>query len=178
MIDSYLQSLYGIPILPIEEEHNLSKQIQAGDALALERLITHNLRFVVFVVRKLTAWQYSHVPVEDLISMGNEHLIIAGKRWKPTNNSRFATYAKPFIERGVVRELDNTTNIIRLPVGIMSAIKKMAYIERTLGAEATVKRVAEKMEVSEERIYQLKSYLTFEPTSIVHEGQSQEEEYE
>ena len=178
VLDTYLQSLYGISVLPIEEEHNLSKQIHAGDMRALEKLIKHNLRFVVFVVRRLTAWQYGHVPAEDLVSMGNVHLIIAAKRWKPTNNCRFATYAKPFIERGVTRELDNTTNTIRLPVGIMTSIKKMAYIERKLGGSPTTQQRAKTMGVTEAKVHQLKSYLLFEPISLAYEANGMEDEHE
>jgi DNA-directed RNA polymerase specialized sigma subunit len=80
----------------------------------------------------MSAWSNGNVPVEDLIAMGNEALFLSALRWKPKNNSKFATYAKPFIERGVKRELDNTSNLIRLPVNILQNIKRMTYVERKL----------------------------------------------
>jgi len=85
---------------------NQSKQY--GDQKALDKLIKHNLRFVVYVVRKMTYWKYGKMPLEDLLAMGNEQLTIAARRWTPTNNARFATYAKSFIEKGIRREMDNT----------------------------------------------------------------------
>ena len=172
ILTDYLQSLYGIDILSTEEEHELASRIATGDQKALDKLIKHNLRFVVYLVRKMTAWKYSKMPLEDLLAMGNEQLLIAGRRWTPTNNARFATYARSFIEKGIRRELDNTANLIRLPVNIMEAVKKMNYNERALsqvlGRKPKASEVATMMGVDEERVRQLQSYLTREPVSLEH----------
>ena len=172
ILTDYLQSLYGVDILPTEEEHRLAYRIASGDQKALDKLIKHNLRFVVYVIRKMTAWKYGKMPLEDLLAMGNEQLTIAAKRWTPTNNARFATYARSFIEKGVRRELDNTANLIRLPVNIMEAVKKMNYNERALsqvlGRKPKISEVATMMGVDEERIRLLQSYLTREPISLEH----------
>ena len=172
ILTDYLQSLYGVNILPTEEEHKLASRIASGDQKALDKLIKHNLRFVVYVIRKMTAWKYGKMPLEDLLAMGNEQLTIAAKRWTPTNNARFATYARSFIEKGVRRELDNTANLIRLPVNIMEAVKKMNYNERALsqvlGRKPKISEVATMMGVDEERVRLLQSYLTREPISLEH----------
>ena len=47
ILSDYLQSLYGVEPLEVAEEHRLAKLIAKGDDLALEKLVTHNLRFVV-----------------------------------------------------------------------------------------------------------------------------------
>jgi len=175
ILSDYLQSLYGIEPLSIKEEHDLSKKIQAGDEQALEKLITHNLRFVVYVVRKMTAWHHGKVPVEDIIAMGNEALFTAGRRWIPTNNAKFATYAKSFIEKGVRRELDNTANLIRLPVNIMEAVKKLNYNERALsqvlGRKPKTAELSVLMDLPESKIHQLKGYISREPVSLDHINQ-------
>lgn len=172
ILTDYLQSLYGVDILPTEEEHRLAYRIAEGDQKALDKLIKHNLRFVVYIVRKMTAWKYSRIPLEDLLAMGNEQLTIAARRWTPTNNARFATYARSFIEKGVKRELDNTANIIRLPVNIMEAVKKMSYNKRALtqvlGREPKISEIATMMGVDDERVRQLQTYLTREPVSLEH----------
>lgn len=170
ILSDYLQSLYGIEPLTTEQEHDLAHKIAQGDDDALETLITHNLRFVVYVVRKMTAWNHGKVPVEDMIAMGNEALFIAGKKWQPKNNAKFATYAKSFIEKGVKRELDNTSNIIRLPVNIMESIKRLSYNERALaqilGRKPKPKELAKIMNTSEARINQIQNYIAREPISI------------
>ena len=53
-LSKYLRGLYGISTLTKEEESELSARIQAGDPQALDKLVTHNLRFVPHVVTKLT----------------------------------------------------------------------------------------------------------------------------
>ena len=170
ILSDYLQSLYGIEPLSTQEEHRLAKLIQQGDQEALDTLITHNLRFVVYVVRKMTAWNHGKVPVEDMVAMGNEALLLSAKRWKPKNNAKFATYAKPFIEKGVRRELDNTANIIRLPVNIMESIKRLNYNERVLtqmlGRTPKNAELAKIMNMSEKKLAQLQSFTAREPISI------------
>jgi RNA polymerase primary sigma factor len=162
--------LYKYNVLPIEEEHRLAELIQGGDTQALDKLVHHNLRFVVYIVSKMTAWKHGNMSSEDLISMGNEQLIISAKRWTPTNNARFATYAKSFIERGVSRELDNTANMIRLPVNVMQSVKKMRYTERTLtntlGRKPKAIEIATAMGISEDMVMEFKTLITHEPESL------------
>ena len=158
-LSDYLQSLHGIPVLGHEEEYELADRIQAGDQAALAKLIQHNLRFVIFVVRKLAAWSHSRVPQEDLIGFGNEGLLKAAQRWKPTNGAKFATYAKSFILRAVERGLDNTENIVRIPVKVREEIRKMTYTDRaltnTLGRPPTLIELASVLNKPVARINQI-----------------------
>jgi RNA polymerase primary sigma factor len=170
ILSDYLKSLYQIEPLSTTEEHQLANRIQQGDHTALDKLVTHNLRFVVYLVRQMTAWNHSNTSLEDIIAIGNEALLTAARRWRPSNNSKFATYAKPFILRGVRRELDNTANMIRLPVNIMESIKRLKYNERTLtqflGREPKNHELAAIMGVKEKKIVDLRNYLNSEPISI------------
>lgn len=166
----YLKSLYGIRTLTLEEESELATRIAQGDDDALEKLVTHNLRFVPHVVTKMTAWQHGKTPMEDILAIGNEMLLLAAKRWKPIGNIRFSAFARPFIERGVRRELDNTANVIRLPVNIMEGIKKMNYNERALsqvlGRKPTVGELATILNTTTAKVHQLKGYISREPISL------------
>jgi RNA polymerase primary sigma factor len=170
LLSDYLQSLYGVEPLSTEVEHQLAKLIQAGNEDALEKLVTHNLRFVVYVVRKMTAWHHGKVPVEDMLAMGNEALFMAARRWQPKNNAKFATFAKSFIIKGVRRDLDNTANLIRLPINIMEQIKKLNYnrrnLSQVLGREPKIAELATIMGASEAKIHQLQSHISKEPISI------------
>lgn len=169
-LSDYLRSLYALPTLPLEEEERLSARIQLGDDLALEKLISHNLRFVVAVIKDTPAWHHGSVPMEDLLAMGNEALFRAAKRWVPKNNARFATYAKNFIMKDVRRGIDNYGNMIRLPVNVAEEIRRMKYTERVLaqklGREPKVKELADELEIHENKIIRLKSLLIREPISL------------
>lgn len=168
----YLQELMrmNIPTLSLEEERELGLRIAKGDHKALDKLVKHNLRFVPYVLKSGSYWQHSKMPVEDVIGIGNEMLIIAAKRWKPMKNIRFSAFARSFIVRGVQRELDNTSNIIRLPINIMEGIKRMNYNEQALaqvlGRVPTVQELATLMDVPTSKIHQLKGYLSREPVSL------------
>ena len=170
ILSDYLQSLYGIEPLSTEEEHQLAKLIQQGDESALNRLVTHNLRFVVYLAKQMSAWNYSNVPVEDIIAIGNQAMFMAARKWKPTNNSKFATYAKPFILKGVKRELDNTSNIIRLPINVMESIRRLTYAERSLtqilGRKPNNKELSRILGIAESKVTELKHCMAREPISI------------
>lgn len=166
----YLKSLYKIPELAYEEEVELSAKIQAGDEKALEILVKHNLRFVVSVVKRMPAWKHSSVPVEDLVGFGNKWLLIAAKRWRPKNHARFATYAKHFILRGVNRDIQNTEKIIRLPSNVEEQLSRILYTERRLtqqlGRDPSAKEIGDSVNMTEDRVNELKSYMAREPISI------------
>lgn len=169
-MNDYLQSLFGIEPLSTEEEHALAVRIQAGDEKALDKLVKHNMRFVVFILKQTSMWNHSNMDVEDLISIGNEQLVKAARRWTPTNNARFATFARSFILRGTRREVDNVGNMIRLPVNITESIKRLTYNERALGQvlgrKPKASELATMMNTTEAKISELYSYLAREPVSL------------
>lgn len=169
-LSDYLRSLYDIEPLTLEEEEALSAKIQSGDDMALEKLITHNLRFVVSVIKNTPAWHHGSMPMEDLLAMGNEALLKAGRRWVPKNNSRFATYAINFILKDVRRGIDNFGNLIRIPVNVSEEIRRMKYTERVLaqklGREPRSSELADALEIHEKRVTKLKALMLREPVSL------------
>ena len=169
-LTDYLQSLYGIPTLTQQEEANLAHLIAQGDDYALEKLVTHNLRFVVSVIKKMPNWSHSNMPMEDLLSFGNEALMNAARKWQPQGKIRFASYAKKFIQLDVQRGVANTKNIIRLPVNITEEVRRIKYATRMLtqelGRTPTERELATKLNVGPNRIAYINSILNKEPVSL------------
>jgi len=169
-LTDYLQSLYNIPTLTQVEEVGLAHLIAQGDDYALEKLVTHNLRFVVSVIKKMPNWSHSNMPMEDLLSFGNEALINAARKWQPQGKIRFASYAKKFIQLDVQRGVANTKNIIRLPVNITEEVRRIKYATRMLtqelGRTPTDRELATKLNVSPNRIAYINSILNKEPVSL------------
>ena len=169
-LTDYLQSLYGIPTLTREQEAELADKIAKGDDRALEKLVTHNLRFVVSVIKKMPNWAHSNMPMEDLLSFGNEALINAARAWKPMGKIRFASYAKKFIHYDVNRGVANTKNLIRLPVNITEEIRRVKYTERMLsqelGRDPSEGELANKLGVDIKRIAYINSIISKEPVSL------------
>jgi len=169
-LTDYLQSLYKIPTLTHDQEINLANKIAQGDEDALEKLVTHNLRFVVSVIKKMPNWSHSNMPMEDLLSFGNEALINAARTWKPMGKIRFASYAKKFIHFDVQRGVANTKNIIRLPVNITEEIRRTKYQERILsqelGRKPNERELADRLGVEPSRVAYINSILSKEPVSL------------
>ena len=82
-----------------EEEINLAKQIKEGNEEAFNKLIKHNLRFVVSVAKK---YRYkTDVSFADLISEGNIGLIKAARKFDPARNIKFSSYAVWWIKSSI-----------------------------------------------------------------------------
>ena len=85
-----------------EEEQLLSEKLAEGDEKAREKLITHNLRLVVYIAKK---FESSGVNIEDLISIGTIGLIKAVNTFSPEKNIKLATYASRCIENEILMHL-------------------------------------------------------------------------
>jgi RNA polymerase primary sigma factor len=180
----YLQGLMkkDIKRLPVAEEHALAQRIADGDDIALEKLVYHNLPFVLHVVTKMSVWEHSRIEQEDIIAIGNMKLLEAARRWKPHKNVPFAGYARPFIERGVRREIDNTANTIRLPINIVEDIYRMNYNEQVLtqmlGRKPNVHELAKILDCKPEKIHRLRGCVNREPISLDNLNNNDNEEHE
>ena len=64
-LDKYLQDISKIDLINAAEEVELAQRIRAGDQVALERLTTANLRFVVSVAKQ---YQNQGLKLPDLIN--------------------------------------------------------------------------------------------------------------
>ena len=110
------------------------------------------------------------MPMEDLLSFGNEALINAARAWKPMGKIRFASYAKKFIHFDVNRGVANTKNLIRLPVNITEEIRRVKYTERMLsqelGRDPSEGELANKLGVDIKRIAYINSIISKEPVSL------------
>lgn len=89
-IDYYFYSLRNYKQLTREEERDLAIKIQKGDDKALNKLVEHNLRFVVKVAK---GYRDRGISFADLISEGNLGLIHAAKKFDPNKDIKFVSYA-------------------------------------------------------------------------------------
>lgn len=94
---SYSQSFP--PPLSSAEEEACFRKMRAGDALAREKLIKHNLRLVAHIVKK---YYGSGVDQDDLISIGTIGLIKAIDSFDSENGTRFATYAAKCLQNEIL----------------------------------------------------------------------------
>ena len=106
------------PPLSAEEEKEClltlateSENTEAAEA-ARKKLISHNLRLVVYLARK---FENTGVGVEDLISIGTIGLIKGIQTFNPEKKIKLATYASRCIENEILMHL-RRTNKLKLEV--------------------------------------------------------------
>lgn len=114
-------------VLKPEEEAELARKARAGDRQARERLITSNTRFVISVAKQ---YQSYGIPLEDLISAGNEGLIIAVDRFDESRGFKFISYGVWWIRQSIYQYLYSHSRIVKIPQNIeQSIIKARNFIE-------------------------------------------------
>lgn len=92
------------PPLSKKEEAELIEQLEKGDSAAKNKLIEHNLRLVVHVIKKYYA---SSSEQDDLISIGTIGLIKGINSFKPEKGTKLATYAAKCIENEILMYFRN-----------------------------------------------------------------------
>ena len=101
------------PPLDVEEEKECLRLLNSEDnEAARNKLISHNLRLVVYLARK---FENTGVGVEDLISIGTIGLIKGIHTFNPDKNIKLATYASRCIENEILMHL-RRTNKLKLEV--------------------------------------------------------------
>lgn len=122
-IATYLAEIRRYPLLTKEQEHELAiRYRETGDAMAAERLVTSNLRFVVKI-----AAEYSRFGAKliDLVQEGNVGLMHAVKEFNPYKGVRLITYAVWWI-RGYIQEyLMRQYSLVR--IGTTQNQRKLFY---------------------------------------------------
>ena len=88
--------------LPKEEEERLLQELDQGKPETRQKLISHNLRLVVYIAKK---FENTGIDIEDLISIGSIGLIKAVNSFKYDKNIKLATYSSRCIENEILMYL-------------------------------------------------------------------------
>jgi RNA polymerase primary sigma factor len=154
-LKTYFNQIKGTPLLTFEEEIELSKRIQSGDAYARRKLIEANLKLVVKIAK---AFKNTDVTLIDLIQEGNLGLMKAADKFDYRKNVRFSTYASWWIKQSIVRALSNKRRAIRLPHRKEEKLRKINKAMSTLSQKYM--RKPELTEIAKEVGMQEKEVLT------------------
>jgi len=152
-LNQYLSDIAKIPMITPQEEVTLTQKIREGDMVALERLTTANLRFVVSVAKQ---YQSSGLTLGDLINEGNLGLVKAAKRFDETKGFKFISYAVWWIRQSILSAIGEQSRMVRLPlnqVGDLSKIAKAASkLEQVYERQPTPEELADDLELTVEKV--------------------------
>jgi RNA polymerase sigma factor (sigma-70 family) len=142
-------------------------QQQVGDAAeATTEFINANLRLVVSVARK---YQWSGLPLGDLIQEGNLGLIHAVEKFDWRKGFKFSTYATWWIRQAIGRAVENTAHTVRVPAHVGDEIRRarrlQSEMEVRLGRPPTLAELADTLGTTEVAISELFRYDT-DPMSL------------
>ena len=152
-LETYLREISKIPLLTVEEENELTGRIIIGDRLAMNQLISANLRFVVSVAKQ---YQNQGLSLPDLINEGNLGLIKAAERFDKTRGFKFISYAVWWIRQAIMNSIAENSRIVRLPtnnLALRNKIKK-AYnqLSQEFLSEPTITEVSDLLKLPPDMI--------------------------
>ncbi|MEZ4989752.1 MAG: RNA polymerase sigma factor RpoD/SigA [Saprospiraceae bacterium] len=121
-IEKYLTEISRYEVLTPEGELELFQKYRAGKKSALEKIVNHNLRFVVSVAKQ---YQHLGLALGDLINEGNLGLIKAAQRFDETRGFKFISYAVWWIRQSILDAISRKSRKIRVPANQQTNTSKL-----------------------------------------------------
>ena len=155
-VKAYLKEIGRVPLLTMEQELELARAAQAGDADARRKLSEANLRLVVSVAKRYAG---RGLPFLDLIQEGNLGLMKAAEKFEPDRGFRFSTYATWWIRQSITRAIADQGRVIRIPVHLVESINRVkktaGELLRRTGREPTAEEIAAQLDMEPARVREL-----------------------
>ena len=149
----YLREIGKIPLLTLEEEQKLAKQIVKGNKKAKDKMVESNMRLVVSIAKRYSGRGLDFL---DLIQEGNTGLLRAVEKFDPEKGFKFSTYATWWIRQAITRAIADQARTIRIPVHMVETINKVLRSSRKLtqelNREPTIEEIAKEMDMEPEKV--------------------------
>lgn len=155
-IEKYFTEVSKEGVVTPKEEIELARKIKKGDAVAKEKLIKANLRFVISVAKN---YQNNGLDLSDLINEGNIGLIRAAEDFDETKGFKFISYAVWWIRQSIIQSIADNKRVVKIPSNKNLQIGKfnraISELTQVLGRYPTDLEISEYMEITEDNAKEL-----------------------
>mgnify|MGYP002519809560 CR=1 FL=1 len=121
----YLDYIKKFKVLSKEEQIALFNDYKKGNKKSFTKLINHNLRLPVSIAQKFIDNTNAVVNVFDLINEGNLALINATKRFDPSKDVKFSSFAAIMIKQSIIRFVFENEKTISIKYDTKLVINKI-----------------------------------------------------
>lgn len=167
-LNAYIQGVYSIPVLTVEEEQELAQAFDSEENLdAARQLVLAHLRFVVHIARSYSGYG---LPLGDLIQEGNVGLMKAVKRFDPERGVRLVSFAVHWIKAEMHEFILRNWRIVK--VATTKAQRKLFFnlrsAKKNLGwlSHEEAKAIAADLGVEVAQVVQMEGRLAAKDTAF------------
>lgn len=152
-LNLYFQRVKKIAILNPEEEKDLIIKAKSGDEEAFKKIIIANQKLVV---KEALKYYFKEDNFLDLVNEGNKGLIEALKRFDPTRENRFYTYALWWVRSEIRRYLSKNQKIISFPDifynSYLNFKKEYFKLQKQLKRKPSEDELAEQLNIPKKKV--------------------------
>ena len=154
---NYIKNIKQLPLLTMEEEHDLFTKINTGCKQSKDIVLKSNLRLVIHLAYQLRNYKVS---MDDLVQEGNIGLMKAIDKFSLDHNVKFSAYASKWIKASMYEYITNNSGDIKFAT--TKPRRKIFFNKTALFTESGAIRdydiVASELNVSSDDI---KSYFAY-----------------
>jgi len=161
-IEAYISAVNRIPMLSLEEETSLARDLHDNNNLAAaQKLVLSHLRLVVSIARGYLGYGLPHA---DLIQEGNIGLMKAVKRFDPDQGVRLVSYAMHWIKAEIHEYILKNWRLVK--IATTKAQRKLFFNLRShkesLDAmtQAQVDGLAKSLNVKREEVIEMETRMS------------------
>lgn len=155
----------------IDNELLLIRRAQQGDKDAIDQIVEQNTPLVKRIIWHTLKNRYLNtLEFDDLLQEGQSSLLIAIRKFDPSKNAKFSTYASYWIRQSIVRRIVYEDNYLKRPAWTWQFYNNIhQYItdyQLQNGHEPTIDEIAEHFHSDKDRIIDIMRVYKTSFTSI------------
>ena len=155
-LELFYERIKDIPLLSVDEELTLARQIQSGDVKARHKMILANLRLVFKIALHYTNLGLSS---EDLVSEGMVGLVHASEKFLPYK-AKFSSYSSWWIRRFMHEAIARNCGVVSVTTYAANKMIAMSKVANDLreqsGREASDMEISLEMKIPEYKVASLR----------------------